>query len=125
MMKACGRCGGFHPLGFKCTKGKQFNGGAERNLRNQHAWHKKAKEIKLRANNLCELCRENGVYVYDNLEVHHIHKVTDSPERLLDDSNLICLCVECHKKADKGDIPIEYLEQIALDRDREENPPCL
>jgi 5-methylcytosine-specific restriction endonuclease McrA len=53
---------------------------------------------------LCEVCRSYGVYNYDNLEVHHITKVKDDPSRLLDRDNLICLCRQHHKMADKGKI---------------------
>ena len=118
-MKACSRCGKIHPYNYECTKGKTYNGGEERSLRNRYAWQKKRAEIKERANHLCEVCKTKGIYSYDGLEVHHIHKLKDNPDGLLDNLNLICLCVECHKKADKGDISIDYLEQLAEAREKE------
>lgn len=29
-------------------------------------------------------------------DVHHVEKVTDAPDRLLDESNVLALCHECH-----------------------------
>lgn len=91
-------------------------------MRSSWAWTIKAKEIKERANNLCEVCKQNGRYTYNNLEVHHITKVADNPDGLLDDSNLICLCVEHHKQADKGLIDKNYLTRLALMRDEKYSP---
>ena len=122
-VKACARCGGFHPVGTRCTKGREYKGGVERSLRKKYSWTKKSLEIREKANYLCEVCRDNNLFVYDGLEVHHIHKLKDNQDRLLDDLNLICLCVECHKKADAGDIPVEYLEQLAWDREHGRNIP--
>ena len=116
-LKACGRCGGFHPIGYKCTKGKEYNGGQERKLRNLNAWHKKSTEIRERANYLCEVCRDKGRYVYNGIEVHHIRKLKDYPEGLLDNYNLVCLCSDCHKKADSNEMPISYLEELARKRE--------
>ena len=88
-------------------------------LRNKFAWQQKRQEIKEKANYLCEVCKAKGVYSYEGLEVHHIHKLKHSQERLLDNANLVCLCTECHKKADSGKIPIEYLEELARLREKE------
>jgi 5-methylcytosine-specific restriction endonuclease McrA len=74
-------------------------------------------EIRERAQNLCEACRDKGIYVFDNLEVHHITKVRDDESRLLDDSNLVCLCRECHRRADAGEIDESYLRELARKRD--------
>ena len=119
MFKSCSRCGKIHPTSFVCTKNKTYNGGEERKLRRLNAWTKKSLEIRERANYLCEVCKTKGVYTYDGLEVHHIHKVKNNPELLLDNYNLITLCVECHKQADKGKLSTEYLEELA--RIREED----
>ena len=120
MLKSCSRCGGIHESGYRCTHNKpkyNYRGGEERGLRNSHAWHKKSREIKQRANYLCEACKETGRYVYDGLEVHHIEKVRDKPEKLLDDMNLVCLCVMHHKQADRGDISPDYLRDLAEKRE--------
>lgn len=113
MYKACSRCGKIHDTKYKCNKGKLYRGGEERELRNTHSWHKKAEEIKERSNYLCSVCKEEGRYTYNNLEVHHIEKVKDNKERLLDNYNLVCLCVEHHKLADKDEIDKTYLENLA------------
>ena len=118
-MKACSKCGKIHPYNYICTKGREYNGGQERALRKTNAWTEKSKQIRDRANYLCEVCRDNNLFVYEDLEVHHIHKLKDNPDRLLDDLNLICLCVNCHKKADKGELSIDYLERLARVREGE------
>ena len=120
--KACSRCGKFHPHGYVCTKGKKFNGGAERKLRHLNAWAIKSAEIRERANNLCEYCRSKGRYNYQDLEVHHIEKLREHPELLLEDSNLVCLCHTCHKMADNGEISKEELKKLAELRDRNDSP---
>lgn len=66
---------------------------------------------------LCEVCRSYGVYNYDNLEVHHIIKIKDDPNRLLDRDNLICLCQKHHKLADSGEIEKSYLRELVKKRE--------
>lgn len=117
MWKSCSRCGKLHPHGYVCTKGKQFRGGDERKLRQKAICKAKMAEIKERANGLCEVCRDNGRFVYEGLEVHHIEKLKDRPDLYIDDENLICLCTTCHKKADSGELDKDYLRQLARQRD--------
>lgn len=119
MFKSCSRCGKIHSTKYKCNVGRVYQGGQERELRNTYAWEKKSLEIRQRANYLCQVCREQGVYTYENLEVHHIVPVKDVPALLLDNYNLVCLCVEHHKKADRGEIDAEHLRQLARDREGE------
>lgn len=114
--KSCSRCGKIHKASYKCPVNRVYNGGIERDIRNTYEWHKKAKQIKRESNYLCEVCKQEGRYTYNNLEVHHIIKVKDDTSRLLDDYNLVCLCVEHHKKADNGEISKEYLEELARNR---------
>lgn len=118
MLKACGKCGRIHPYNYKCNTGRTYNGGDERKERSTYAWTKKSKEIREKAQGLCEVCRDEGIYTYKGLEVHHIIKVKDNPSLLLEDSNLICLCVEHHKKADKGMLGQGYLFDLAKARER-------
>jgi 5-methylcytosine-specific restriction endonuclease McrA len=118
MMYACGRCGKIHKVGFKCNAIKrEYNGGEERIQRSSYAWTHKSKEIREKANHLCEICRDRGAYTYKGLEVHHIVKVKDDGNGLLDDLNLLCLCTACHKKADRGEIDIEYQRELARKRE--------
>lgn len=103
-----------HPRGYKCNKGLKISYKKEYDkARSTYAWTTKARQIKDDANGLCEVCRAQGAYTYNNLEVHHIVKLKDNPEGLLDDNNLICLCVEHHKQADAGEISAEYLRELA------------
>ena len=124
MTRACSRCGRIHPDGYRCQAWKVYAGGDERKLRNRNKWHEKARQIKEAAQSLCEVCRREGRYRYDNLEIHHIEKLTERPDLLLEDSNLVCLCQECHKAADAGKIAKDYLHSIAAQREQNTPPPC-
>ena len=119
MYKACSRCGKIHPFNYTCTKGKErrFTATAESKLRSLSAWQTKRASIKERAFNLCEVCKSEGVYTYDGLEIHHITPLKENPNGLLEDSNLICLCVKHHKQADEGLLKPSYLRGLASDRD--------
>lgn len=113
---SCSRCGKLHPRGQKCNIGRIYTKTDESRLRSKYAWTKKAKQIKDDVNGLCEVCKAQGVYTYDNLEVHHIIKLRDNPNGLLDDDNLICLCTYHHKQADDGEIDADYLRILAKER---------
>ena len=120
MFKACSKCGKIHDASSICPYVKrEYTGGAERKLRSKYSWTQKSKQIREQSNHLCEVCKDKGVYTYQNIEVHHIVKVRDDETLLLDNYNLICLCQECHEKADKGLIDKEYLKRLA--RQREES----
>lgn len=116
--KACSKCGKIHPYGYKCTVGVDSNHYkvSEDKLRSKYAWTKKSKQIREDAGNLCEVCRDKGIATYNNLEVHHIEKLRDNVDGLLDDDNLICLCVRHHKEADNGEIDKEYLRELVKKR---------
>lgn len=116
-MKACSKCGKIHPYNYECRTKRRYDGGDERKLRSTYSWTKKSEEIRERANHLCEVCRDEGVYTYDGIEVHHITKVRDDKSLLLDNENLICLCKEHHMKADNGEISKEYLLKLAHHRE--------
>lgn len=118
MYKSCSKCGKIHDTSFKCNAKRIYKPiDDERKLRSKYSWTKKSEEIRESANHLCEVCRDNGTYTYDNLEVHHIVKVKDDKSRLLDNENLICLCQEHHKQADKGEIDSDYLKELARKRE--------
>lgn len=122
MYRACSRCGKIHDVNYKCAKGKISAPRDEsRQARGSYAWQKKSEEIRKRADYLCEVCRANGRFVYDGLEVHHIRKVRDDPSALLDNFNLICLCSSCHHIADAGGLDVGFLLNLA--RAREEGDP--
>lgn len=117
MFKACSRCGKIHPANYQCNVGKVYQGGEERQLRAKNVWHKKSQEIRDKAQHLCEVCRDNNVYTYDNLEVHHITPLREDSSLLLDNNNLICLCVTHHKQADNNEIDRDYLRKLAWKRE--------
>ena len=120
MYKACKYCGRIHTFGYICPKKPKrtiYRGGEERKLRSTNAWTKKSKEIREKAQGLCEVCRDKGTYTYASLEVHHIVKLRHRPDLLLDNYNLIALCEDCHKKADSGKISTEYLQSLARKRE--------
>ena len=111
-LKSCSKCGKIHPRNYNCTIGRTYTKTDESKLRSRYAWTKKAKQIKADAMGLCEVCRAQGIYNYDNLEVHHIIKIKDDPNGLLDDDNLITLCVYHHKQADDGELDADYLREL-------------
>ena len=120
MFKACKYCGRIHKAGEKCGKYKRiYPITTDRRLRQSYAWEKKSKEIKQSAQGLCEVCRAHGQYTYTGLEAHHIVKLKDNPDGLLDNYNLVCLCVEHHKQADAGQISTDYLRQLAKEREEQ------
>ena len=122
MYKTCARCGKMHPLGYVCRKGIVYKGGEERELRSSYRWQKKSQEIKDKANWLCEVCRDKGIYSLEDLEVHHITKLKDAPEELLNNLNLVCLCVSHHKEADAGNLDKDYLRKLAEIREERYSP---
>lgn len=119
MYKACGKCGKIHSKNSKCALYfKRFQGKTNpAKERSKYAWTEKAKEIKDRAQYMCELCKKKGRYVYTNLETHHIEPITKDKSKILDDLNLVCLCAQCHKKADRGEIKKDFLKKLAAERE--------
>lgn len=121
ILKTCSKCGKLHDFNYVCKVGRTKKNYKytyeESKLRNTHNWHKKAEEIKQASNYLCSVCFDKGIYNYNNLEVHHIEKLRDRPERLLDNYNLICLCREHHKQADAEIIDKKYLIELAKKRE--------
>ena len=120
MYKACGRCGRIHDAKYQCPKKIDFSRYGdleERKLRNTKAWADKSQEIRSRAQYLCEVCRDKGIYTYDRLEVHHITKLRQDKDGLLDNANLVCLCSLHHKQADRGELDEEYLRALAARRE--------
>lgn len=118
MFKSCSKCGKIHDTSFKCNAGQDIlKNREERKLRSKYAWTLKSEEIRERANHLCEVCREEGKISYEDIEVHHIIKVRQDASLLLDNYNLVALCQEHHKQADKGDIDVDYLLELAKKRE--------
>ena len=114
--KACSKCGKIHPYGYNCAVGVNRYKVEEDKLRSRYAWTKKSKQIREDAGNLCEVCKDQGIATYNGLEVHHIEKLRENTDSLLDDDNLICLCTRHHKEADNGEIDKEYLRELVKKR---------
>ena len=121
MLKACQYCGRIHAKNYDCGKKPsrpaRYNRDSLEAGRYSYAFTQKSKTIKERSHYLCEVCRDNGVLNYNNLETHHIIKLRERPDLLLEDDNLICLCAAHHEQADRGEISEEYLSQLARKRD--------
>lgn len=120
MYKACSVCGKIHPYNYKCKRKEK-----REDLHNSTAWHKKSKDIRERSKYICEVCLDQfgkgGSAVLGNsVEVHHIIKVKDEPDLLLDDDNLICLCRMHHEEAEAGKLSKEYLTYLVEKRKKRE-----
>lgn len=116
MLRSCSKCGKIHDTSFNCNYGR-LPLTEEQALRKRNKWRLKSLDIRDRSFNLCAICREQGDISPKDLEVHHIIKLRDYPQGLLDDSNLIALCIEHHKQADRGEIDPNYLRDLANKRD--------
>ena len=117
--RSCPRCGKIHAYNEPCPIKKPVRAyereGADR-LRSSKRWTKKSLQVREDAHWLCEVCRDRGIITYDGLQVHHIDKLREDPDGLLDDSNLVCLCPMHHAMADRGEIDKGYLRGLARRR---------
>ncbi|MBO7275259.1 MAG: HNH endonuclease, partial [Clostridia bacterium] len=120
MLRSCHWCGKIHDSKLNCGKRpqRQYRRSQEESGRYTAAWNRKSDEIKERSHYLCSVCLADGVLTYDELETHHIVKLRDRPDLLLEDSNLICLCVKHHKMAERGKISADRLRGLAAKRDQ-------
>lgn len=117
MLKACSRCGKIVDYNHKCNKGKIYKKNDIDKLRSTSRWTNKSIEIREASNYLCSVCLDEGIYNYDNIEVHHIEKLQDRQDLLLENDNLICLCKYHHKLADENKIDKDYLYSLVKKRD--------
>ena len=116
MYRSCSRCGKVHSASYKCYKGMTNHANHDK-LRSTSRWQKKREEVREAAAYLCEVCRDEGVYNNKGIEVHHITKLRDRPDLLLDNENLICLCRQHHELADEGKLDRDYLISLAQERE--------
>ena len=118
MLRSCTKCGRIHDINFKCNGGGRLPQTAEQALRRRTSWTNKSLEIRERSKYLCAVCLDKGeARADDDTEVHHIRKLRDYPQGLLEDDNLVCLCTLHHKQADNGILSAEYLRELAQKRD--------
>lgn len=121
MYKTCSRCGKIHSYNYKCYKGKIYKHNEIDKLRSSTKWTNKSIEIREASNYLCSVCLDEGIINYDNIEVHHIIKLQDDKDLLLENDNLICLCKYHHKQADEGKLDKDYLINLVKLRDSTPN----
>lgn len=118
MLKSCTKCGRVHAQNYQCTARRNNTPKTlDQKLRSTNRWQRKSEEIRRASKWLCAICLEEGVYNYEQLEVHHIEKLRDNKDRLLDNYNLICLCKRHHELADAGKIDVAHLEELARVRE--------
>ena len=110
MLKACPWCGRIHDSREDCGRRppKKYRREESERGRNTRAWKRKAEQIKTDSHYLCENCLSQGVLTWDGLEAHHIIKLRERPDLLLDDDNLVCLCEKCHKKQMPAQYPLIF-----------------
>jgi len=119
MLKACSRCGRIHKAG-ECTvkpasKGKTYDRSNNDAyiFRQKAKWRRKSKQIREDAQYLCEVCRDKKKLVYESLSVHHITPLKEDTSIGYEDTNLICLCSNCHELAEAGMIDRDYMRRLA------------
>ncbi len=123
----CSRCG-IVKRGHKCphkTYRKKERDTQADKFRKSKRWTDKSLEIKEKSKYLCEVCMENKYHTinqfnFSKLETHHIEPLCENYERRLDNFNLVVLCNFHHKLAEKGEIPKDYLFELAEKRESNE-----
>lgn len=119
MLKACSRCGRIHAAGQCAVKTEKKARNYDRSdneayqFRQRAKWRKKSKQIRTDAQYLCEVCRDKKKLVYEGLSVHHITPLSEDTSIGYEDTNLICLCSQCHELAEAGMIDRDYLRKLA------------
>lgn len=119
MLKACSRCGRIHAAGQCTVKAEKKARNYDRSdneayqFRQRAKWRKKSKQIRTDAQYLCEVCRDKKKLVYERLSVHHITPLSEDTSIGYEDTNLICLCSQCHELAEAGMIDRDYLRKLA------------
>ena len=124
MYKTCSHCGIVpenHICPYRTYRKKERDTQANR-FRSSKAWTNKSREIKEKSKYLCEVCIENKYHTinqfnFNKLETHHIEPLCENYTRRLDNFNLVVLCNYHHKLAENGEIPREYLFELAEKRE--------
>jgi len=114
MLKSCHYCGKIHDSKFDCGKKPKPKRFVKEDEAGRYTWkfRMKSKEIKELSGYMCAVCKDQGHINYEDLEVHHIIKLTERPDLLTDDDNLICLCRFHHEQAESGQIDKKYLYSL-------------
>lgn len=123
MLKSCRYCGRIHPSGYACPKRPKPTGhrnSKTADFRKTYTWQKKRNQIILRDFHLCRVCNEGSYGVFgvpgldQELQVHHIEPLEERFDLRLDDGNLLTCCSGHHQLAEDGDIPRDYLHDLAM-----------
>lgn len=122
--KYCGIVERGHRCPYKTYRKKAYDTDADK-FRQTRRWANKSKEIREKAKYLCEVCMDGKYHTvnqfnFKNLEVHHIEPLSENYNRRLDNLNLTVLCQQHHKMAERGEIPRNYLFELAEKRERNE-----
>jgi len=99
-----------YDCGKKPKRKRQDNG--KNKFRWSRKWTEKREKIKERDNYLCLLCKMEGRYNHEDLEVHHITPLEENFNRRIDEDNLITLCKKHHGEAERGRFTKDYLYNI-------------
>ena len=71
--------------------------GGARAFYGSYLWRAASAEARRRQRNECQDCRARGLYAPAE-QVHHVRPLLRSPLLAIDQSNLVCLCEECHER---------------------------
>jgi len=127
MLKSCRYCMRVHDSKIDCGRKpapKYFKRNNERDkFRWTIEWQHKREEIRIRDNQLCQVCIRKlydtlDQYTYNDVSVHHAIALTDDFNRRLDNDNLITICGYHHEMAEAGKIPYKEIQKII---DEQEN----
>lgn len=123
MLKSCKYCGGIHPSGYVCPKKpprSPHKGSKAALFRRTNAWRQKRNCIVRRDFHLCRICDESSYGTFgvpglnvQPLQVHHIEPLEERFDLRLEDDNLITCCSMHHEMAEAGEIPRDYLHELA------------
>ncbi len=127
MRKSCTYCGRIHDVMYKCPQSQKKRYRKKEydydKYRNTTEWQIKRAEIQERDLHMCQVC-VRGLFDYGarkynshNTSVHHIISLKKNYELKNVNTNLITLCDCHHKMADRGEIPIETLKNIAFEQE--------
>lgn len=92
------QCGKLDCQGHSQRKASKADYRATKHERYGSQWPKLSRLYRVH-NPLCQVCEAEG-RTTPAVDVHHIQKVSDRPDLLLDWDNLLSVCRKCHKKLD-------------------------
>jgi 5-methylcytosine-specific restriction enzyme A len=118
MLKSCNYCGRVHETKYDCGKKpkrhRKISDGDR--FRWSNKWKVKREQIREADLYLCQVCKTEGKYKYNDLEVHHVVPLEEDYDKRLDDDNLITLCSYHHERAESGEISRDYIKSLIKGR---------